>query len=352
MRVLVLAVILSLSACGSPSSPAARSSPSTTATLSPSFQPTALSSPSSTAAPSPLPTQSPSPPAGIASTLTCRLPVISPATSGAPPGGWITFPDGQFARDPTSLPGRLQSHVPSYDRAIGRWVPVEYNNVAPDGATYVLHGDQSLPTNGFYLVDARTETRRLILLADGPPQAPGSWTVVRYAREGVYLWSVGMLTVPGLWLLNPLTGTVRLVDGSHYWAMVDGGVAWAVDPPFGGSPGSISTIYRLDLATGQVSTWYQTNVAMSLLSPTPDAGVLIVYGEIPSTSARLGLIPAPDQLVPLGVLPIYVGTQGYPSFPGIWIPLQPGGLALYVKGQRVAIMTSSPAIFNVAGDCQ
>lgn len=231
-------------------------------------------------------------------------------------------------------------------------MPVESKNVAPDGATFMLHGDSSLPTNGFYLVDARTGMRRLLLSADGPPQAPGSWTVARYTSEGVYLWSVGILTVPGLWLIDPLTGTVRLVDGSHYWGMVDGGFAWALDPPFGGSPGSIYTIYRLDLATGQVTAWYHTTVTLSLLSPAPDGGVLIVYGEIPSTSARLGLIAAPDQLVSFGVLPIYVGTQGYLASPGVWIPLQPGGLALYVREQGVAIMTQSPAIFNVAGDCQ
>ena len=232
-------------------------------------------------------------------------------------------------------------------------MPVEYKNVSPDGASYILHGDQSLPMpSSFYLVDARTGTRQLLLAADGPPKAPGSWDVVQYSRAGIYLWSVGILTVPGLWLLDPHSGMVRLVDESHYWGMVDGGVAWAIDPPFGGTPGSIYTVYRLDFATGQVSTWYHTNVAINLLSPTPDGGVLIVYGEIPSTAAQLGLIAARDQLVSFGELPIYVGTQGYLSFPGIWIPLQPGGLALYVRGQGVAIMARSPAIFNVAGDCQ
>ena len=350
MRALVLVVVLFLAACGNASQPAV-ASPSVTNTSSPTSRPMAVSSPSAIATASPISSPPHSP---LASDLTCRLPVISPTTSSDPvPGGWITFPDGQFTRDPASLPGRLQSHVPSYDRAIGRWVPVEYKNVSPDGTSYILHGDQSLPSPSlFYLVDARTGTRQLLLAADGPPKAPGSWEVVRYSSAGVYLWSVGILTVPGLWLLDPRSGVVRLVDGSHYWGMVDGDAAWAVDPPFGGGPGSIYTIYRLDLATGQVTTWYHTNVAMSLLSPTPDGSVLIVYGEIPSTSARLGLIAAPDQLVSLGVLPIGVGTPGYLSFPGIWIPLQPGGLALYVTGQAVAIMTPGPAIFSVAGDCQ
>src|SRR5579864_3887616 len=167
MKGLALAAVLSLAACTGGPQPAATSSSSAAATVTQSS-------------------------ASAPTTLSCRLPVISPTTGSEPPGGWISFPGGQFTRDPASLPGRLESHVPSFDRATGRWVPVEANNVAPDGATYVLHGDPSLPTNGFYLVDARTGVRRLVLSEDGPPQALGSWTVVKYAREGVYLWSTGI----------------------------------------------------------------------------------------------------------------------------------------------------------------
>lgn len=332
MKRLGLAVAVSLAVCSTPSQPEALSSPTATAPRSPA------STPSTT-------------PLRIASSLNCRLPVISPTTTTDPvPGGWITFPGGRFERDPASLPGRLEAHVPSYDRAIGSWVPVEYNNVAPDGATYILHGDSSLPTNGFYLVDSRSGTRRLILSADGPPQAPGSWTVVRYASDGIYLWSAGMLTVPGLWLLDPLTGNVRLIDGSRYWQTVGGGAAWAIDPPHSGAA-STYTVYRLDLATHQVNTWYQTTTVLSLLSPTADGGVLITYGE--GSAAQVGLIAESNQLVPLGAPSrIYIGTEGYLSSPGVWIPLQPGGIALYVKGEGLSIMSSSPSIFSVAGDCQ
>ena len=139
--------------------------------------------------------------------LSCRLPVISPYTPGVPPGGWITFPGGQFERDPASAANRLNAHVPSYDRAITAWVPVEYRYVAPSGDSYILTNDASLPdASAFYLVDVRTGTRRLVL-GDGPPQAPGSWMVVNFAIAGVYLWSAGIQTVPGLWLLDPEDGS-------------------------------------------------------------------------------------------------------------------------------------------------
>jgi hypothetical protein len=123
--------------------------------------------------------------------------VISPYDPGVPPGGWITFPGGQFERDPATLANRLNAHVPSYDRAIKAWVPVEYRYVAPSGDSYILTNDASLPDpSAFYLVEVRTGTRRLVL-GDGPPQAPGSWMVVNFAGAGVYLWSAGIQTVPG-----------------------------------------------------------------------------------------------------------------------------------------------------------
>ena len=181
----------------------------------------------------------------VTSTFTCRLPVISPYNPGVPPGGWITFPGGLFERDPASDANRLQAHVPSYDRAIRAWLPVENRNVSPSGDRYILTNDSSLPdAGGFYLVDVKTGARRLVL-RDGPPQAPGSWTVVEFADAGVYLWSAGMLTVPGLWLLDPGTGKVRLIDGSHYWRMMGNGVAWALDPEPGPGSSQKEGVFRL-----------------------------------------------------------------------------------------------------------
>src|SRR6202035_2344133 len=138
-------------------------------------------------------------PTVAASTLSCRLPVISPTTASDPvPGGWITFPGGRFERDPATLPIRLNAHVPSYDRAITGWLPVEYRYVAPSGTSYVLTQDASIPDpSAFYLIDVKTGTRRKVLSGDGPPQAPGSWTVVDFASAGIYLWSAGIQTVPG-----------------------------------------------------------------------------------------------------------------------------------------------------------
>ena len=296
-----------------------------------------------------------SPSAATDSTLTCRLPVISPTTSAEPvPGGWIYFPGGQFIRDPASLPGRLLGHVPSYDIAIGGWVPVELKNVAPDGATYVLHGDPSLPKpSGFYIADAATGTRKLILAADGPPQAPASWDVIDFASAGIYLSSNGIKTVPGLWLLDPHNGSVSLVEGSHYWSTIAVGSAWAVDPT-GGTTAETQTykVYRLDLRTREVSTWYQGPTPIRLLSPTPDGDLLVAFG--PYGSERLELLAAPNQLVQVALppdLPFVPISYAYLAHPGVWLPLPAGGIALYMKGEGVKIMTRSTNVFDVAGGC-
>jgi hypothetical protein len=281
--------------------------------------------------------------------LGCRLPVISPANQGVPPGGWITFPGGNFERDPASLPIRLQAHVPSYDRAIKAWLPVENRYVAPNGGSYILTGDASVPDpSAFYLVDVKSGTRRLVL-RDGPPQAPGSWTVVDYATAGVYLWSAGIETVPGLWLLDPATGNVRLVDGSHYWWMEAGGVAWALDPQSPGA-GVKQAVYRLDIASGRVERWYETDSAIYMLSPDSDGHVLVVIGD--DSPPRLGLLTGPDKFQRLALPPDFPAvSDGYLRNPGVWLALRGGGLALYTATEGVRIMTRQTDIFDIAGGC-
>jgi hypothetical protein len=254
----------------------------------------------------------------------------------------------------------LQAHVPSYDRAIEAWVPVERRYVAPDGASYILTNDPTLKNpHSFYLVNVKTRARRLIPSVTGPTGASGSWQVARYASEGVYLYSGGKRSVPGLWLMNPHTGAVRLIEGSHYWYTVAEGAAWAIEPPFG-QPVKTHKIYRLDLGTRKVSKWYEIDAAVRLLSPGPDGDILIEYGE--PESAHLARIAGPNQFVPIDVPPDfpYVDTAGT-AYPGIWIAVPPGGLALLTYGEGLRMMippsmtaggTDYPDLFDFSGDCQ
>jgi len=277
-------------------------------------------------------------------------------------GGWITFPGGQFVRDPASLAIRLDTSSPSYDRAKGAWVPVEPEKVAPDGASYVVTSYNSTPP--LYLVDASTGSRSLLLSQEHEGPIPGSaWKVVQYASEGIYLWTGngGMeKPVPGLWLLNPKTGGVRLIDGSHYWGQVSGGVAWALDEP--STRAGASKVYRLDLGTGEVSTLYESKTNIRLLSPTPDGEMLIDYGEI--GFPRLALLAGPGSFNPIQLPPAFPPIYNARlARPGVWLAVFGeawSGIALYVKGEGVTIMARNPesrpglpggVFYDAAGEC-
>lgn len=163
---IVCVLALLVSACGSPAGTAAHVSPSMTASPSTASPSASSSTPTPTTSRAASPSSWPSASAVVAANLACRLPAITPVTGGIE-RGWITFPGGQFVRDPSSLSARLET-LPSYDQVIGAWVPVEPEKVAPDGASYVLTSYNNTPP--LYLVDAKTGKRRLIL----PPEHEGA----------------------------------------------------------------------------------------------------------------------------------------------------------------------------------
>ena len=302
----------------------------------------------------------------MAANLTCRLPVVT-EVNGDMVRGWVTFPGGTFAQDPAILRNADNNHMPSYDWAIGAWVPVEQNDVAPDGANYVLEmsGDQVNPPVGhaIYLVDAKSGKRRLVLSTGGPGPGrywsgytPGLGGPDNYATEGVYLAAVGGGSdvpepVPGLWLLNPLNSSARLIEGSHYWDVIGDGFAWTADYPVVG--GTVTKIYRLDLATGQASLWYESKKSVRLISPTAEGGLLIGYGE-EEGPGQLAVLDASHTLTLLDSSPDF-GTDWVSILaqPGVWIAVD-GGVALYMKGAGVRVMalSSSGNVIYPAGACR
>jgi hypothetical protein len=176
-----------------------------------------------------------------------------------------------------------------------------------------------------------------------------------YSTEGVYLTAVGGSSdvpepIPGLWLLDPQTSRVALIEGSHFWATAANGAAWAVDPP-STADGSY-TVYRLDLASGQIASWYQSKTSIGLLSPTADGGLLIRY-EVGGLEG-LAVLAGPDLFMPLDLSPDFGGEDGgHLGQPGIWISLT-NGVALYAKGEGLRIMARSPYGYSFfpAGGCE
>jgi hypothetical protein len=305
---------------------------------------------------------SPSPPVAQPYNLTCRLPVVA-QTQGGVERGWITSPGGQYLRDDGAVAnfsdGTVANyysteHMPSYDWGVGVWVPAEQEYVSPDGSDYVVQIDSrsKLPT-GFYLVDAKTGSKRLIQSAQGPSRGI-SWTLLAYQHEGIYLGALGAAgdaptEVPGLWLLDPGTGSVRLIDQSHIWNEIGGGVAWAVDAP----PNAIGTwtVYWLDLTTGRVNKSYASDDFGGFVAPTPEGDVL-VRGRANGGAERIFRLTTTDQLLPIA-LPIDFGLDygGQVAEPGVWMPFATG-VALYTKASGLQVMAQSPyglILFPAAG---
>jgi hypothetical protein len=337
--IVCFAILMVLAACGQ-----------TRSTTSPAA---AVSSPSPIR--SPIPSLSTSPLATQPLDLACRLPVVAQSPAGVE-RGWITLPGGEYARDTTTLTNPSTEHMPSYDWGGEFWVPVEQEYVSPDGSDYVVKIDSrsNLPT-GFYLVDAKTRSQRLIQAADGPGGGI-YWTILGYQNEGIYLGGLGAAgdaptEVPGLWLLDPVTGNVRLIDRSHIWDVIGGGAAWAVDAP----PNAVGTwtVYRLDLASGQVNKSYTSDDFGGIVAPTPDGNVLVRGGNNGGPE-RIFLLTRTDQLIPVALPSGFaVDDGGQVAQPGVWMPFG-NGIALYTKAYGLRVMALSPygLMLFPAGGCR
>jgi hypothetical protein len=341
-QILCVLAVLVITACGHSIGKAVITETPSPPVGSPSAQP-------SPATPSPSPSSD-------AFNLTCSLPVVDNYDAGNTNRGWITFPGGQFSRDSSRQSDGI------YDWAIHAWLP-QYAQVAADGLTYVIPGPETSKGPGAVtIVDAKTGSRKVIHLTRGP-SASQVWLLLGYETSGIFL---GALTtfgaeIPsratGLWLLDPRTGRVRLVDGSHNWELFGGGFAWRLDDPqiVGGT---LTKVYRLDLTSLQSTAWYQSKSTMGMESPTSDGELLAWYGD----NNQLALL-GPSHLFTPVVLPPEIDLASSTFLwnvarPGVWIT-DDAGLALYVKGAGVRFVAtnSRPAdpdsrYLYVAGDCR
>jgi hypothetical protein len=245
------------------------------------------------------------------------------------------------------------NHVPSYDWPLKRWVPVESASVSPDGTSYVLW-DLPQQVGDFIMVDVATGQRRTIFASPEVEAHRSAWEavgyrrVLEYTRQGIYIGDTGIMPKPGLWLLNPLTGKVRLVHGTdrNYW-QVAGGAAWTtVDSP------SYQTLRRLDLTTGQIGDWYRFSSSAQPTLITVDGHGVPVIRTLGND--KVGLIPQPDKFEKL---PIPAGLEVWSAHlaePGLWLPLRWGkGVALYTRehGVQVFKTETGPYSFTLAGGC-
>src|SRR5437667_7858058 len=171
MRLRVLAAVLFLASCG-PIGPVAQASP----TRSVQASPAAASS--------------------LAGSL-CRLPFVRNDTGRT--AGFVWLPGGAWSPDPSA---GIQAGF--YSWRFGRWLPTDPSSVSQDGSHYAY----STPDWTIHDVDVATGIDRTVLT--GPGQTSGV-QILYYASQGIYFDHVVQGPQPGLWFLDPRTGSVQTV---------------------------------------------------------------------------------------------------------------------------------------------
>lgn len=246
MNVRWIALLLVVAACTS--TPVASKAPITS--------PTGLASQPRVSTPAtPLPVAA-SPPALAQLIINCTIPVYS-QTGGA--DSFLTFPGPSVK--PAGQGGRY------FDEANRRWLPVERQAVSPDGRRYAYtEGWAASPATAPRLHIANASTGadlRVVTMPDANP-----YVVADFAADGVYVIISYEGTAPGVWRVDPGTGSVTKVSDGYY---VPAGPAWlsVVDPrdpnPYRSAETGQPYPDRVDRrdASGAITTWfYQPGVAV------------------------------------------------------------------------------------------
>jgi hypothetical protein len=295
--------------------------------------------------------------------LDCRLPVFA-GPSGS--GGFIVFPGGSFIADPKSgvvvpspSPGGPSPYPQgpggpgatyfglSYDPQFGKWLPVSHVDVSPDGAHYAFPLITSI-----VVVDVASGT-----LSEVGPGA--SWNIITVQNTGVY---AEQQNKPGLWLV-PYSGAPSQVTDQGYWQVGNAGSAYGT-PTSAVPNGATNSIIRVDVKTGQVSSWFTREGATSNAIGVDQNGAAIISVAYQGQGYVLEVWIASAAG---SAFPIFgnsnagwgIGVNGAPIADryGIWFAAslsmygqyQAGGFALYVPGSGTYWMSGLQG--QLAGEC-
>ncbi len=217
----------------------------------------------------------------------------------------------------TTTPGGEGGYY--YDREVGRWLPVARQAVSPDGRRYAYtEGWTVTPPVAprVHIVDAATGTDiRVVTMPDVQPYA-----VVDFTSTAIYLVISYEGTGPGVWRLDPATGTVTKVSDGHYQPAGAGWVS-VVDPrdpnptrsALDGQP-QPNRIDRTDGAGGAVTWFYRPGHAVYATAFTGNQALLVQVSSQVNTAAMFTteywLVSAPGKQVKLAG---YDGNAPVPS---------------------------------------
>jgi len=272
MTRIALAVVLVVAACSSSSAP------------------TALSSPSATVTPSP---------AALEGDLPVWVELNNPPASTEFAGGFVHFPGGLFRRDPhadmlrdTSVPNVVRTKTPdqpylyagegspvqsvqvTYDRAVGRWLPVNQTQVAADGLqyAYIDYESGSATPQRVHIVNIRSASDEVVYRAPGTPVL----ALLGLVDQNIYLADCQPSEVSGncwgpLWRVDATTGSMTLVSDHRGSWVINGRSAWVVTcwpaedpvPCFGSyDKPEQNQLLRLDLVSGNQEAWDRGSIVV------------------------------------------------------------------------------------------
>jgi len=315
-RLLAIALVLVIAACGGSTGHASKPSASPAAT--PSATVTVL----------------PTAPGGNADLpvtqvgFTCSLPAVVTSGGGdfvSYSGGFISFPAGTLAPDPNGLiaTGSSQQEVETratpvlrgvpqdgptfYDAAVHRWVPVSAAQSSPDGSSYayVTTGASSSQGATFHIVNASAATQKTFTVAVPNVGAANGVQVMDYDGSGVYFVVTQFEGYPvGVWRLDAGTGKVAALARVANVMAVRGGFAWggAVDP-HDASPPKVpasrplfNSIVQVNLSNGAQTEWFYSPGRSETLLGLASGRPVINIGDAPDFPARGGEIRLLDHV--------------------------------------------------------
>jgi hypothetical protein len=301
------------------------------------------------------------------------------------PGGRVQGETNTVVRSPNDT---FVAPAATYDRVVGRWLPVTPNAISPDGLSYAyadydlvtLTGTKgtvamagALATTGrVHVVDAHTGADRIVF--SGSP----TYRVVGYTSDGVYLadalLTMDGLFASGLFLMPHASGAPQPVAGGNGpmdragWE-VEGAYAWGSAFATGGSITGGNRVLSLDLKTGGIRTWltWPEGVAANVIGL--DVRGLPIVGVYQADSTSSGPSPALEEMqvwtlsAPGAGKIVYRSTDPNATLPtgpafadshGVWFGGSPPSSVWLWTGaamNRVAVPVTGLGWVGVGGQC-
>lgn len=273
--------------------------------------------------------------------------------SGPQTPGFMTIPGNTFVAATDAGDGMF------YDRALKRWIGWGPPAMSADGTRYAyVEFLSATKTSRVHVVDVRSGTDQVIA-SGGPWLGVGLDGDAVYVERYEFMESVAYGTLEvgkGLWKV-PLNGgaPAQLTSDSRNWAWVANGYAYG-DRSTVDVAGGPNDVARLDLHSGQITTWFNPNMRASVLAVDATGAVLVTTE---ASDEEIWRVTKPGEAVEVWSGP----TDGFRPAP----PVAVDGSDVWLSGasfsrawaiyhyspqggmQQAAIFTDRP--ISVAGPC-